>query len=116
MGEKRRSIDQCILVVIALVVPRLFGETALAGSLGILHPEWLRSPCMMPGIGLSRVALSGIIVRQELIVPNRPTGHKIEANTMFDRLDLRRVGFDVVSMESVHVCYGPGRERQRGKL
>ncbi|RCU44287.1 hypothetical protein DU504_16025 [Haloplanus salinus] len=116
MGEKRRSIDECILVVIALVVPRLFGETALAGSLGILHPEWLRSPCMMPGVGLSRVALSGIGVRQELIVPNRPTSHEIEANTMFDRLDSRRVGFDIVTMKIVLVCYGTRRERQRREI
>jgi hypothetical protein len=71
---------------------------------------------MMPRIGLGRVAVSGIVVRQELIVPNRPTCHEIEANTMFDRLDGRRVGFDVVRMESVLACYGSGRERQRGKL
>jgi hypothetical protein len=103
MGEKRRSIDECILVVIALVVPRLFGETALAGSFGILHPEWLRSPCMMPGVGLSCVALSGIGVRQELIVPNPSTCHEIEANTMFDRLDGRWVGFDVVVVGCVDI-------------
>jgi hypothetical protein len=54
---------------------------------------------MMPRIGLGRVAVSGIGVRQELIVPNRPTCHEIEANTMFDRLDGWRVGFDVVVVD-----------------
>jgi hypothetical protein len=71
---------------------------------------------MMPGVGLGRVALSGIVVRQELIVPNRPTSHEIEANTMFDRLDGRRVGFDVMRMEIVLVCYGSRRERQRREI
>jgi hypothetical protein len=105
MGEKRWSIDECILVVVALVVPRFLSETALAGSLCVLHPEWLCSPCMMPGIGLSRVALSRIVICQELIVPNRPTSNEIQANAMFDRLDGRWVGFDVVIVGRIDISH-----------
>jgi hypothetical protein len=35
---------------------------------------------------------------------------------MFDRLDSRRVGFDIVTMKIVLVCYGTRRERQRREI
>jgi hypothetical protein len=88
----------------------------LASSLRVLDPKRFRSACPVPGIGVDCIALSGSGVRQKLIVSNRPTGHEIEANAMFDRLDGRRVGFDVMRIEIVLICYGSGRQRQRRKL
>jgi hypothetical protein len=115
VSEKRGGILQgCRPIRLdAVVISSFLGECPSARGLGIQQAGRFRPSFLTPRVGLAGVSRPRIVLVEELRSVDGATGHEIETNAVFDRLDSGRFVADVVVMLIVGLRERSGRERER---